>query len=593
MFINFKKKALKENVIAILVIVIILSISSNIVIWANEVSKNTNSDNVVSYKKVWKITLNEEVDVNNIEEYVYVVDSSGNKLKNIVKYGQNKNELLVQYPEGGYEFGQEYILVIRENLKSISGQVLGERTLKRFSIESVPKINNLYVSKDYIVDREEFKIIVNTDQSNKVQYYAEITNKSTGLRVPLMRLYTTEVYGDEEYVISCKNGLPKGEYILKLYVKRGNTKGVIDSDGVSYDHTKEILIKVNPAKQSDISNKVRLDGQGVSKLNEKYYVNTGSIVNINLIDSNISNVYAHVINDNNNIDNTRIDIVNGKATWAPTIAGDYRLEFTYSKDGKEMKDNVFVMVNNMEIRFVEYNMTIEEFVSQQIKESMPRVYENNSWVNANFYDVEYYLNPKNLMDNNGIYQFLILNYSEGMTVEEADNILAGKGILEGKGAAFLEGAEKYNINPAYLIAHALLETGNGASKLATGIEVSVIDGQEVEPKVTYNMYGIQAIDQDPNGRGSEYAYKQGWFTPESAIIEGAEWIGQGYINSEKYKQNTLYKMRWNKDVIWHQYASDVAWANKQVDRIKRYTDMSPGLKLIFEIPVFKGAVALE
>lgn len=587
MFINFKKKALKENIIAILAIVIILSISSNIISWANEVSRNTNNNDVVPYKKVWKITLNQEVDISNIEEYVYIVDSSGNKLKNTVKYGQNKNELLVQYPEGGYEFGQEYILVVRENLKSISGQVLGERTLKRFSTESVPKINNLYLSKDYIVEREEFKTIVNTDQSNKVQYYAEIINKSTGLRVPLMKSYTTEVYGDEEYVISCKNGLPKGEYILKLYVKRGNTRGVIDSDDVSYDHTKEILIKVNPAKQSDIINKVRLDGQGVSKLNEKYYVNTGSIVNINLTDSSVSNVYVHAISENNNGDNTIIDIVNGKATWEASIAGDYRLEFTYTKDGKEMKDNVFVMVNNMEIRFVEYNMTIEEFVSQQIKESMPRVYENNSWVNANFYDVEYYLNPKNLTDNNGIYQFLILNYSEGMTVEEADNILVGKGILEGKGAAFLEGAEKYNINPAYLIAHALLETGNGASKLATGIEVSAVDGEEVEPKVTYNMYGIQAVDQDPNGRGSEYAYKQGWFTPELAIIEGAEWIGQGYINSEKYKQNTLYKMRWNKDVIWHQYASDVAWANKQVDIIKKYTDMSPGLKLIFEIPVFK------
>lgn len=587
MFINFKKKTLKVNVIVTLAIVMILSISSNIIIDANEVSKTTNSNNIVPYNKTWKITLNQEVDMSNIEDYIYVVDSSGNKLKTTVKDGQRKNELLVQYPEGGYEFGQEYILVIKENLKSISGQVLGGRILKKFTIESVPKINNLYVSKDYIVDREEFKIIVNTDKSDKVQYYAEVINKSIGLRVPLMKSYSKEVYGNEEYLISCKNGLPEGEYILKVYVKRGNTKGVINNDGISYDHTKEILINVNSDKQSDIANKIRLDGQDVSKLNEKYYVNTGSTVNINVTDSSVSKVYVDIINENNDMNNTRIDIVNGKATWAATSAGDYRLEFTYSKDGKEIQGNVFVMVNNIEIRFVDYNMTVEEFVSRQIKESMPRIYENNSWVDANFYDVEYYINPKNFIDNNNIYQFLVLNYSEGMTVEDANNILVGKGILEGQGAAFLEGAEKYNINPAYLIAHALLETGNGTSKLATGIEVSVVDGEEVEPKVTYNMYGIQAVDQDPNGQGSKYAYKQGWFTPESAIIEGAKWIGEGYINSDKYKQNTLYKMRWNKDVIWHQYASDIAWASKQVDRLKRYTDMSSGLKLIFEIPVFK------
>ena len=140
----------------------------------------------------------------------------------------------------------------------------------------------------------------------------------------------------------------------------------------------------------------------------------------------------------------------------------------------------------------------------------------------------------------------------------------------------------------YLLSHARLETGNGTSTLSNGVLVTEVDGVPVEPKVVYNMYGVGAIDSDPLRGGSEYAYKQGWFTPELAIAEGASWISKNYINSTKYNQNTLYKMRWNMSstsIGWHQYASDIAWAEKQARIMAPYLEKC-GVAFEFDIPTF-------
>ncbi|MBS4538290.1 SH3 domain-containing protein, partial [Clostridium sp. D2Q-11] len=121
-----------------------------------------------------------------------------------------------------------------------------------------------------------------------------------------------------------------------------------------------------------------------------------------------------------------------------------------------------------------------------------------------------------------MYQFLVLSGNSGLSADQLDNILVGKGIFEGQGQAFVQASKQYNVNEIYLISHALLETGQGWSSLATG-EIS-IEGQRV-----YNMYGIGAFDDNPIESGSQYAYNAGWFTPEEAIIGGAKFISEKYV----------------------------------------------------------------
>ena len=186
-----------------------------------------------------------------------------------------------------------------------------------------------------------------------------------------------------------------------------------------------------------------------------------------------------------------------------------------------------------------------------------------------------------------MFQFLVLSGSAGVTAQDLNGILQGKGILQNTGQAFIEAGKKNNINEIYLVSHALLETGNGGSRLATGILVDQVDGVAVEPRVVYNMFGIGAHDRDPIRLGSEYAYKQGWFTPQKSIIDGAHWISAMYVNNPTYRQDTLYKMRWNPQTPGiHQYATDIGWAAKQTYRIKQLYDQCKTYTLRFDIPSY-------
>ncbi|NLA04123.1 MAG: SH3 domain-containing protein, partial [Firmicutes bacterium] len=104
----------------------------------------------------------------------------------------------------------------------------------------------------------------------------------------------------------------------------------------------------------------------------------------------------------------------------------------------------------------------------------------------------------------------------------------------------------------------------------------------------YNMFGIGAVDSSPTKKGAERAYQERWFTPAKAILGGAKFASERYVNHPSYHQDTLYKMRWNPgSPATHQYATDIGWASKQVSRIRGYYDLVDKYTLTFEIPRYK------
>lgn len=263
------------------------------------------------------------------------------------------------------------------------------------------------------------------------------------------------------------------------------------------------------------------------------------------------------------------------------------------KDALTDFDNYYVdyfrCVNNIDnsnIANVNYDNTIDQVLNKQVNPSVSVTDEGpSSWVGASENQIRYYLNPENFTDEYGKYMFLKLSYvDDSITAEDIDGILKGKGILEGEGQAFINAGKTHNINPVYLVSHALLETGKGTSKLANGIEVTGVDGK----KKTYNMFGIKAFDSNPDKNGSEFAYEQKWFTPESAIIGGAKYIAEKYVNSTENPRETLYEMKWNPYTPGsYQYATDIGWAYKQVSNIKNLMDKCKNPTLIFKKPVYK------
>lgn len=236
-----------------------------------------------------------------------------------------------------------------------------------------------------------------------------------------------------------------------------------------------------------------------------------------------------------------------------------------------------------------YDSTLDQVVSieKNLKDTSVFVESNDMNNAASKNQIKYYMNPNNFMDDYGKYQFLKLTYTDGITADDLNNVLKGKGILEGKGQAFLDAAKNNNINAAYLVSHALLETGNGASLLANG-GLKDDSGNYVYSVPVYNFFGIGAIDTNANYYGTKTAYDNKWLTPEEAIEGGAEWISPRYINNADSKQDTLYNMKWNLvQPGEHQYATDISWAYKQIQRIKDIMSQIKNPVLIFEIPQFK------
>jgi Beta- N-acetylglucosaminidase len=216
---------------------------------------------------------------------------------------------------------------------------------------------------------------------------------------------------------------------------------------------------------------------------------------------------------------------------------------------------------------------------------------STGWVNASPSDIAYYLNPADFpVGTTSYYQFLTLSNPTSVSPDELNSkILAGRGTLAGQGAAFIQAAELQHINEVYLIAHAMLESGNGTSELASGYRVTKVHGKNVVPRVVYNMYGIGAYDQNPIVGGSEYAYQQKWFSPAAAIIGGAKFIAADYINNSTYHQDTLYKMRWNPaHPATHQYATDIGWAVKQTITIRGLYDLLSTKSLTFDVPKYRN-----
>ncbi|SMQ84321.1 Beta- N-acetylglucosaminidase [Bacillus sp. OV166] len=233
---------------------------------------------------------------------------------------------------------------------------------------------------------------------------------------------------------------------------------------------------------------------------------------------------------------------------------------------------------------------------------------NETWVNPSPTDISYYINPTNFgIGTSSYYQFLMLSEMAGADAYEVNQkILTNKGILTGKGQVFVNAGALYNINEIYLISHALLETGNGSSPLAKGVKVKkkldsngnpVIDPATGEEEITelasdaasydaivYNMYGVGAFDKCPLHCGARKAFKEGWTTPDKAIVGGAEFVALNYIDKG---QDTIYKMKWNPAAPGtNQYATDIGWAVKQTPNIFNLYSLLDSYTLVFDVPKY-------
>lgn len=240
------------------------------------------------------------------------------------------------------------------------------------------------------------------------------------------------------------------------------------------------------------------------------------------------------------------------------------------------------------------------------------VYDGSTWVTASKEAIEYYMDPRNFLSADTIFQFELLKYQpEYQNVKGVENILKGTALYNTKysfidennktktytyGETFLAAAEYSGVSPYHLASRVKQEVVTGPNTLSQSV-TGTYSGYEGY----YNFYNIGANDSAGGGaikNGLNYAkngsssaatnalYMIPWTNPYRSIVGGSYFIGSSYINRG---QDTIYLQKFNvtpKSTYYHQYMSNVEapWAEgKKV--ASAYSSMADA-PIVFSIPVY-------
>ncbi len=231
------------------------------------------------------------------------------------------------------------------------------------------------------------------------------------------------------------------------------------------------------------------------------------------------------------------------------------------------------------------------------------------WKCASTAAVAYYMDPRNSLNENYIFQFEQLTYDEkNQTKEGVELILKPCNYTQGKVTYYdskgnkktldktyvdviMEASKEYNISPYHLASRIRQEQGAGnAGSMISGTWT----GGDGNYKGLYNFFNICAYGKNIVQNGLKYAKSQGWTDPEKSIKGGAKILASGYIS---IGQDTLYLEKF--DVVnggdgyySHQYMTNVSASRTEGYTIRNtYTDMgllSSESKIKFKIPVYKN-----
>ena len=236
-------------------------------------------------------------------------------------------------------------------------------------------------------------------------------------------------------------------------------------------------------------------------------------------------------------------------------------------------------------------------------------YDNGSWRCASTSTVSYYMDPRNSLYEDYIFQFENLKWVDGKyTLDGINEIISDFDYLQGSKITYTNTSGKTStINKSYaqVIMEAAKDAGISPYHLASRIRQEQGPGKNASATATGKYSGYTGyynfLNVNASGSGSstiiknalEYAKKQKWDNPEKAIKGGAKFLAQEYI---QYGQNTLYLQKFDVDdsdgdLYWHQYQQNVSAAKSEsMDIMQTYKEIDSKLEMPFNfvIPVFEN-----
>ncbi len=305
---------------------------------------------------------------------------------------------------------------------------------------------------------------------------------------------------------------------------------------------------------------------------------------------------------------------------------DKPLKFSYKYYDDQLQ-KLSKEIPNAQFNFVEYDFTLDEFVESQYESGwnltheknykasnaeQQRLYKKNGISYPNMFfptreGIKFYCDTSTYMDSKHIYAFYDIrnNYA---TQYAAVKMLQGSYFDQGDkineyAKYFVEAANESGLDLSFIISKCFIECGSGkdgdkdaCSELCAGMVAT--SGKSYNQTV-YNMYGIGAYDSErgATAEGCIRASNEGWITERDAIVDGAKYICDSFLENNQYTQ---YLQKYNlvtfsKDgEIGLQYATAINYAYVGAEQTySNLKSISNCNTLCFEIPVFNDYYDVE
>ena len=203
--------------------------------------------------------------------------------------------------------------------------------------------------------------------------------------------------------------------------------------------------------------------------------------------------------------------------------------------------------------------------------------------------IAYYLDPRNFLNEDSIFQFLDVNKydSNSCTLEGIKQKISGT-FLQDYANDINNACKNKNVNPYYIISRVLQEQGAKGSTIGKGMDGG--DG-----KTYYNPFNIGA-----SGNGYTQIYNNalakakanGWDTMQKALEGGIDFCKKNWLDNY---QNTLYQNKFDIDtrngsrLYEHQYMQNLlgAYSEAKTLRSMYYKTGKLDSNLTFIIPLYE------
>lgn len=220
-----------------------------------------------------------------------------------------------------------------------------------------------------------------------------------------------------------------------------------------------------------------------------------------------------------------------------------------------------------------------------------------TWVQASESLVRYYLDPRNFLNEESVFQFEQLTYNKSAHTEDGvEKILSGtfmshKKLEDGSGdtyaKVFMEIGKELKVSPYFLASRVRQEQGTQGNS-------SLISGTYPGYEGYYNYFNIGAtgIGNDVITSGLTEAQNEGWNSRYKALKGGASKAASRYIARG---QDTFYLQKFDVDssydgLYWHQYMQHLLAADLEGKKVQEsYKSMGAlNNSFVFKVPVYEN-----